>query len=121
MKNYNEKMNNYYEEKTFRMETIPYYGDFKKAKTSKQINTYEYDYMNESIREAVSKFKKIDKHPRITKIQSYYFYNMASVECVLNLVQDNIHEVSYRNIGIDKPCYEVNFKIILDKTKPEVF
>ena len=114
-----------YEERTFNMDVISNctgsYVAIQKKNQSNYIKNNNYDYEEEQIRESIRALKRIDKSTRIKKTESWYFYNMGSVNIILNALKNTVHEIGYRNVGVNKPCYEVNFQAILDKTKPETF
>lgn len=110
-----------YEEKTFRIEQIEVKDTYVPKNT--QI-TKEYFLECEYIEEALNYFKRTDKKKNLYKKESRYFYNPKSIKILMNLLKENklIHPVAYRNIGtLEHPCFEVNFKEILNKTIPEEY
>lgn len=112
--------NQVYCEERRNAENIPYYGEVcKEIKIQK--NNYEY----EMIREALKTFIRADKNVMLSKSNSRFFYNKQSVDILLELLKNkNLkHKIGCRNISKDKEhfCFEINFQIVLDRTKPEIF
>lgn len=132
-------MNNlgYYEELTFNMyddnnsEDIAFsykvdYASKNKKSEYKRKTEYEYDYISESIKEAVRHFKGIDARRKDKTIslctQSRYFYNINVVKRVLEKLNNLNRMVTFRNIGDNQnPCYEMNFSEVLKNKKIEIF
>lgn len=115
-----------FEETTMYVDTIPFYGEPTQVKKQKNDNkTREYSYIEEAINEAFKTFCKADKKTFMSKSNSRYFYNKHSVDVLFSLLkeQDLQHELGVRNISKDikHPCYEVNFKEVLNRTKPELY
>ena len=110
-----------YEEKTFRIERIEVIDTYVSKNT--QV-AKEYFLETDYIEEALNYFKKTDKKKNLYKKESRYFYNPKSIKILMNLLKENklTHLVGYRNIGTSEhPCFEVNFKEILNKTVPEEY
>ena len=116
----------FYEEKTIYMDNIPFYGDVVKIEKIKKHKTdRQYDYVTEAINEAFKTFVKADKNKVLFKNNSRYFYDDKSINILFQLLQEeNLqHEIGFRNISKDikHPCYEINFKEVLNRTKPEEY
>ena len=137
-----KKTMDYYEETRFNMEMeddysimnfssdiIQTYGTFNKIKLNKRES---YDYINDSINDAVRHFVKLDKRKRLftntpNRSTSLYFYNEDIVKTILSTLQRcNLkHNISFRILknsdGGRTTCYEINFEEVLAKSKSEIF
>ena len=111
-----------YEEKTLNMDYLPIFGDSTSHKEKKEKT---YSYKTEAIKEAFKAFVTADKKKNLSKKTLRFFYDKASVNILIeSLKKENlIHKVGYRDISQDNihNCFEVNFQIVLDRTKPEIF
>ena len=100
-------------------------GGTKKIDASPVNKNREYNYIADSIRDAIKHFIKVDKRTRLFHNNSLYFYNKEIVDEIFkNLKKYNLkHTLSFRQLKISEQliCYEINFKEVLDRTKPEIF
>ena len=92
----------------------------------KRKTEYEYDYISESIKEAIRYFKSVDTKRKDKTIslctQSRYFYNMDVVKRVLEKLNNLNRMVTFRDIGDNQNhCYEMNFAEVLKNKKIEIF